>query len=78
MNIFAISWDFDIDFDNDFFNKFKEIFINIVIKNYWRKWKILNKLFLWVDIIDDDILEYIKSIDFDNIKLLLWEDGDYN
>ncbi|MDD2871748.1 MAG: hypothetical protein PHS49_07210 [Candidatus Gracilibacteria bacterium] len=78
MNIFAISGDFDIDFDNDFFNKFKEIFINIVIKNYGRKGKILNKLFLGVDIIDDDILEYIKSIDFDNIKLLLGEDGDYN
>lgn len=78
LNFFVISWVFDIDFDREFFDKFKEIFIKIVFFTYWWKWKILNKLFLWVDISDTQILDYINSIDYNNIKEFLWERKDYN
>ncbi|MDP2090507.1 MAG: hypothetical protein Q8K30_02815 [Candidatus Gracilibacteria bacterium] len=78
LNFFVISGVFDIDFDREFFDKFKEIFIKIVFFTYGGKGKILNKLFLGVDISDTQILDYINSIDYNNIKEFLGERKDYN
>lgn len=78
LDIFVISWKFDIWFDKDFFDNFKIKFKNIVSFDYWKKWIILCKLLNWENINNKEILNYIDSFTFENMLDFIWNKNDYS
>ncbi len=77
INIFILGWWFDIDFSMDFFNKFKNNFINIISYDYWKKWIIINKLLLWINLNNNEIIDYINELDYYDVVKYLWNELDY-
>jgi hypothetical protein len=77
LNILVVSWGFDIDFDLEFFEKFKETFYNIISFDYRKKGIVINKLLTWDIIKLEEVINYIKSIDYKNVLDLLWRKRDY-